>query len=208
MPDPQSSIIDTTQPLTPQEVADLLLDDEFAAEVSAIVAARRPLVPPEPKLIEPVPINLDGRIRHLRLGFKEMYRFHLQTGLSAWAREVWNDPSPDIMVALLWAGLLHEDPTLTVEQVENFPGLQMGNIAYITDRIGELWGKTMPDADTGEVGQGDGGNTTDPNPLGLQNGSTTGRSPVSISDSPMRNSGASVHGSTEPSSTDNDTPTS
>jgi hypothetical protein len=115
------------------------------AEVAA-VEATVPYVAPKPKVINPVPIVLD-RDRTLVMNFKAMKLFHRMTGLSPWAREVWSDPAPEILSALLYAALSHEDSQLTLEMVEEMPGLEMGNIAYLSDRLGELWGETMPEAD-------------------------------------------------------------
>jgi hypothetical protein len=127
---------------TPQDVANQIRNDENRAAIEAAV----PYVVPKPKIVKPVPITLD-RERTMVMNFRAMKTFHKMTGLSPWSRPVWDDPSPDIMAALLYCALSHEDPRLTLEDVENMPGLEMGNMAYIHERIGELWGETMPDED-------------------------------------------------------------
>jgi hypothetical protein len=132
------------------------------AQVAA-VAATVPETPSTPKVIEPIPIVLGGRERTLRMDFKAMKRFHNATGLSPWAREVWDDPSPEMLVALLWAALTHEDPDLTLEDVETMDGVEMGNIAYLSSKIGDLWGKTMPDPEPVPAVRAN-GKTSDPNP--------------------------------------------
>jgi hypothetical protein len=116
------------------------LVDATSAELARAAAAG--LMQSTP--LEPVPILLD-RLRHLRMDFRGMRAFKKQTGLSPWGREAWTDADPDILLALLWASLIHEDPELAIEDVERMPGVDMGNIGYLTERLGRLWGASMPE---------------------------------------------------------------
>jgi hypothetical protein len=43
--------------------------------------------------------------------------------------------------------LLHEDPDLDLDALKRMPCMTLGNMAYLTERLGELWGETMPEAD-------------------------------------------------------------
>lgn len=124
------------------------------SEVRAAIPINRP------RLVKPVPIVLD-RERHMVMDFAAMDAFEDATGFSAWGREAW-DGNPRRVAALIWAALLHEDPTLTLDEVKRMPAMTLSNMAYLTERLGELWGETMPEADqaVSEAGSGD----ADPNP--------------------------------------------
>src|SRR5512138_1093571 len=98
------------------------------------------------RVVPPIPIDLDRR-RHLRMDFAAMCAFEEETGLSAWSSEAWSNPSPKIVSAMIWAALIHEDPDLMLSDVRRMPGMEMHNLAYLTDRLGELWGSTMPEDD-------------------------------------------------------------
>jgi hypothetical protein len=148
--------------------------DPRVEENRAAIAASVPYVAPQPKIIRPVPIVLD-KPRTMVMDFKAMKLFHNLTGLSPWAREVWSDPIPDVMAALLYSALSHEDPLLTLEDVESMEGLSMGNIAYLSDRLGELWGETMPEADQ-EAAKEEGTAPNLPQEPSTSNGRSTGRS--------------------------------
>lgn len=126
----------------PQSPIDKAIEDTLGA-VKPTAPVPPPPGPVTPRVIEPVPILLD-RERSLRLDFKGMKAFQQWTGLSPWGNEAWRGDDADTMLALIWASLLHEDPSLTLEDVIAMPGMDMGNIAYLTDRLGKLWGNTMP----------------------------------------------------------------
>jgi hypothetical protein len=64
---------------------------------------------------------------------------------------------------MIWCGLLEEDPTLTIEQVERLPGMEFGNIHYLRHVLDECWGRNNPDAVAGEAPKG---GVVDPNPPG------------------------------------------
>jgi hypothetical protein len=131
-------------------------DTNGAARASDARAAT-PLSIARPRIIKPIPIQLD-RERHLVMDFTAMEAFEAETGLSAWSREAW-DGRPRHIGLLLWAALLHEDPELTFDVIR--PYLTMANLSYLTERLGELWGETMPEADaTTAEAEGD----ADPNP--------------------------------------------
>lgn len=114
---------------------------------------------PQLKLIKPVPIVLD-RPRTLVMDFEAMARFEDETGVSAWGRDAWTGTRH--LPALIWAACLHEDPDLTLATVRSWREiLHIANIGYLSERLGDLWGATMPDADEGTpVAEA----TDDPNP--------------------------------------------
>lgn len=116
---------------------------------------------PAPRLTPPVSIMLDKE-RTLRMDFAAMCAFEDETGLSPWSSEVWSaGASPRVISALIWAGLIHEDPDLMLSDVRRMPGMELSNYGYLMDRLGDLWGETMPEAEeTPAPVEGD----ADPNP--------------------------------------------
>lgn len=117
---------------------------------------------PAPRLAPPVKIVLD-RERTLKMDFAAMALFEEETGLSPWSPEVWSsNPSPKVLSALLWAALSHEDPDLTLSDARRLPGMELSNYGYLMDRLADLWGETMPEADAPAAQGADG--DADPNP--------------------------------------------
>ena len=129
-----------------------------AAPASEARAAITPIS--QPRIVKPVPILLD-KPRTMVMDFAAMEAFEDQTGLSAWGREAW-DGRPRTVVALIWAALLHEDPDLSLDALKRLPCMSLGNMAYLTERLGELWGETMPEADPAQSGEA--ADESDPNP--------------------------------------------
>lgn len=97
----------------------------------------------QPRVVEPVTINLGGREMHLRLPFWALRRFEKATGVSPWDHEqVWKwPPKMDHVVHLLWAALLDENPDITVEEVERLEGMEFANVHYIRRKLDECWGR-------------------------------------------------------------------
>ena len=149
----------------------------------------------KPRIIKDVPIELD-RVRHLRLPFWALKKFQQETGINPWDHsKVWTyPPDMDALVALIWCGLLDEDPELTKEQVERFPNMDFGNIHYLRYCLDECWGENHPKAE-GDAPAGS--KATDPNsPSRAPIGSTIGPSRGMTSGSPTASSGPSPLGST------------
>jgi len=116
---------------------------------------------PAPRVTPPVPIVLD-RERHMRLDFAGMVAFEEETGLLPWDGKVWSgEASPRVVSALIWAALIHEDPDLMLSDVRRMPGMELGNFGYLIDRLADLWGETMPEAD---ASAGEQAGDADPNP--------------------------------------------
>ena len=63
-----------------------------------------------------VSIMLDKE-RHLLLDFNALAEMERVTGKSVLQEATWDDISATDIRALIWAGLLHEEPDLTLEQV-------------------------------------------------------------------------------------------
>lgn len=108
----------------------------------------------EPSAVKTVPVQLD-KIRNLRMGLGAMRRIEELTGDSPWDGQSWANLGRDThkLTIYLWQCLLHEDPELTKEQVEEMEGTELSNIPYLIDRMGMLWGLSMPDPEP-ETGDG------------------------------------------------------
>lgn len=48
-----------------------------------------------------------------------MCKLEKATGLNPFDSEVWRNTTPSMMAALVWCGLLHAKPNLTIEEVAN-----------------------------------------------------------------------------------------
>jgi hypothetical protein len=130
------------------------------------------------ELVPPVPIDLDRR-RHLRLGKRAVFRAE-KALCEFWGKRqniltMLFDPAGltlnDIAI-LLWQGLLHEDPTLTLEQAQDM--VTMANVSTIVTALYQSWNDATQDA--GESTEGLNG--TDP--LAMPSpGVSSGVTPVS-----------------------------
>lgn len=145
-------------PVSLTDAVNQIVAEEHAAAAAA--AAVPSVDTSKPRVIEPVAIQLD-RERLLSLPFWAIRRFQKKTGLSAWDHDrVWGfPPDPDVIVHLVWAALLEEDESLTVEQVERFPNLDLANMLYVRGRLDKLWGEVNPPPDA----PGEQPGTNDPN---------------------------------------------
>jgi len=94
-------------------------------------------------IVPPVPIDLDRR-RHLKLGKRAVFRAEKALG-EFWGKRLniltvlfsTEGLTLNDIAILLWQGLLHEDPTLTLERVQDMMTLQ--NVSVIVDAIFQAW---------------------------------------------------------------------
>jgi hypothetical protein len=91
------------------------------------------------KMIPVVDIELD-RPRKLKYTNGALRKFQEKAGKSALKMKP--EEFGDYMTELLWAGLLHEDSSLTFEQADELIG--PGNYQYVMGCISEAWGVAMP----------------------------------------------------------------
>lgn len=87
-------------------------------------------------------INLD-KPRSLRFDLNAMAAYEDATGKSAFA--IGDNISATSIRALLWASLIHEDKTLTLEQVGSL--IHTGNMTEITSKINQI---VQTSSDTGD----------------------------------------------------------
>lgn len=113
-----------------------------------------------------VPIELD-KPRNLVFDNEAMIQIEDKLpGESTFDVKFWQNISAKKARVILWAGLLYEDPSLTLDQVKAM--LRGKNFAPVIKKILEAWGWSQPEPD----------NTADPqNPeANDQPGSTSGQS--------------------------------
>jgi hypothetical protein len=153
-----------TGPLSLDQAVEQIVDEERQERLGAEARAAEDVafLTEAPRIIEPVEIQLD-RVRHMRLPFWALRRFQKATGVSPWDHEkLWGfPPDPDLIVHLLWAALLDEDPEITPAQVERMPGMDLANMLYLRGRLDLLWGRNNPDLEAQVAGAAGG---TVPNP--------------------------------------------
>lgn len=101
-----------------------------------------------PRIFDRITIQLD-RERPLRLSFKSLRIFEQETGVSGWNEErIWAYPwDVKLVLTFLWVALLDDDPTLTLEQLEDLPGVEYGNLPYIRRKLTDCWGQNAPPPD-------------------------------------------------------------
>lgn len=87
--------------------------------------------------------------RTLILDLEALERFEEATGKSLFYDDILTNISVATLKMLLWAGLVHEDPELTPEQVSKF--VHMGNFRQVIKGVTEVWGDSMPEIE-GEPG--------------------------------------------------------
>ena len=100
-------------------------------------------------LAKPVPIKLD-RDRSLLFDFNALVSLEDALGEGVLAADFWKRlEAKDIRAkdvrALLWASLLHEDPSLTLEAAGRL--INNKTIGVITEALGRAASESMPDAE-------------------------------------------------------------
>jgi len=96
-------------------------------------------------------IELGGEPRELKYTWKSLKRLYREHAINVFSTEQGLDifSSPDAISALLWAGLIHVDPKLKVDQVDDW--LELPRLTEISTAIGEALARDM-------------GGTVDPTP--------------------------------------------
>lgn len=127
-----------------------MIDQEGVVPAAAPDAQpEEPVKPPfddnQPRVFERVTLKLD-RERPLHFTFKALRLFEERTGVSGFNEEkIWAYPwDLKIILPYIWAGLLEDDPSLTVEQLEELDGMEYGNIIYFRRQCQRCWGQNAP----------------------------------------------------------------
>ena len=101
-----------------------------------------------------VKVKLD-RERTLRFDMNAQVRFEEITGENTLDASFWKKKiTAKNTRALIWACLVHEDPSLTVEQVGSY--LTPGNSPRVTNALNKAMEASMPESDS-EAEEDDGG---------------------------------------------------
>ena len=93
-----------------------------------------------PNLVPMVQIDLDKE-RHLKFDLNALCEIEILTGQSFSDL----DASMQTIRIVLWAGLIHEDADLTLQDVGKL--IHGGNLAEVNRAVSEAFGATMPDGD-------------------------------------------------------------
>lgn len=103
--------------------------------------------PNKPVFIEGVEIELEpGVTRMLVMDFEMMNLIEKEMGIVLWKDEGWGKVTQDhhSIAEFLTLVFKRDEPDMTVEKVQRMKGFRLANIQYITNRLDELWGLTMP----------------------------------------------------------------
>ena len=96
------------------------------------------------KAVPVVDIDLDKQ-RQLKFTGKAFRIIEKETGKNALQGEVWQSMSMTDLCAVLWAGLTHEDRSLTLDEASDL--LHPGNQMYIMEKVTEAWVGAIPDVE-------------------------------------------------------------
>lgn len=98
------------------------------------------------KIAPTVKVELDKE-RNLFMDLNAMVAFEDKTGKSMLSMADLSSLTAKDIRAMLWACLIHEDETLTVEQVGKM--IHTGNMNEINEKLNEAWGDAIPEAEEG-----------------------------------------------------------
>ena len=99
-----------------------------------------------------VPIVIGGKERRLKYDFRAMVAFSKQTGKNLLdnkvVKQIIYDTTPEDLLVMFWAELLHEEKGLTVEDVAGW--ITMENQPEVARKTIEAWAAAMPEPKGGE----------------------------------------------------------
>jgi len=88
---------------------------------------------------ESIPITLkDGKTRQLRYEWPSLCRLKREYGISAFdvgREQLLGNVDPIKITGLIWAGLIHENKDLTMDEVENL--VDISNVMSLMETVGE-----------------------------------------------------------------------
>ena len=90
-------------------------------------------------------IELGGRERTLRYPMRSVKRLKAECGVNLFGLGETQMSDPDVMSAVLWAGLIHGDPELTVDEVDGW--YELKDLGAISEAIAGAMGGGTADAD-------------------------------------------------------------
>lgn len=94
-----------------------------------------------------VPIELGGKGHTLNMSFNAWCEVEKATGQNPFAEDVDFDlTSPNNVRVMLWAGLLHENPALTLQEVGNMLDATPGGFTTALVAVAQAVEASLPDA--------------------------------------------------------------
>ena len=119
----------------------------YDAAAPAPIATARPWDSPmfDYSVVDPVPVMLGGVERGLLYTNRALKAIQRATGKNPFDAREWGDlmRDPDGLATLLWAGLLHESPDLSVDQVDDWILLPRTN--YYVERLWYAYRDALPE---------------------------------------------------------------
>lgn len=93
-----------------------------------------------------VSIKLD-RERHLKFGLRAMRAIQEKTGKNPLEGTLWSEEKPDVndFIIFLWAGLLHDDPDITIDQAISLAD-EHSNLPELIQTIYDAFARSMPES--------------------------------------------------------------
>jgi hypothetical protein len=140
--------------------------------------------PAKPNVAPVVDITCLDRPRKMKYDFLALMKLEEATGYSVLESSTWENMKLTDVVRFLWAGLLHEDPDVTVDQVAGM--IHFGNIQEVMTAIQETFHLSLPTPTDNGGPQAEGGDPTTGLP---QTGSPSGQQPAMTSASRNTTSG-------------------
>ena len=97
-----------------------------------------------------IPIEIGGKVRHLRLDLNAMVEFEEATGQSLFGVNITelSNMGAKALRALVWACLLHEDEELTLKDVGGW--IKIDNLTDIANQINAAFEAAVPEPKGGE----------------------------------------------------------
>jgi hypothetical protein len=114
-------------------------------------------VPPSNQVAPVVPIVLD-KPRTMKYDFYALSRLEDETGYSVLDEKTWENMKIKDVVKFLWAGLLHEEHDLEIDDVARM--VHFNNIRYVMDAINQTFHTSLPSPDGVQASVGEGGDPT------------------------------------------------
>ena len=109
-----------------------------------------------------IPIELD-KPRNLKFTNRAFRLIERETGKNALQGELWTTMSMSDLGVLMWAGLVHEDKNLTLDDADDL--LHPGNMHQVIELVTKAWLDAMPQPAKDAAG-----------PLAVKSGKSTGKS--------------------------------
>lgn len=111
----------------------------------------------------------------MKYDFYALSKLEEETGYSVLDEATWENMKIRDVVKFLWAGLIHEDPELTIDDVARM--IHFGNVQMVMSAITETFHQSLPTPEGAEAGDGT------PTSGQFQSGSMSGQLPASTSTS-------------------------